>query len=97
MVDVTGAQVRMARAALGWSLADLADHAGVGLSTVRTVEASDNPAAISGGIAQTLDVRTAQRAESLAKIERALTAAGVTFLRPNEQGAGIRLKPRKAR
>lgn len=38
----TGLQVRMARAALQWSGKDLAKAAGIGLSTVRKIEAVDD-------------------------------------------------------
>ena len=38
---LTGAQVRMARAFLRWSVADLARNAKVGISTVQRIEASD--------------------------------------------------------
>jgi ribosome-binding protein aMBF1 (putative translation factor) len=35
---LTPHQLRMARAALGWSIADLTHHAGVSISTVQRIE-----------------------------------------------------------
>jgi hypothetical protein len=89
---ITGAQIRMARAFLGWSIADLAKAADVGNSTVQVVEAADDAAAVSsGGVETTRDHRAAARAEALGKIVAACTAAGVTFL-PDDgrHGPGIR-------
>ncbi|WP_135211137.1 helix-turn-helix domain-containing protein [Vitreimonas flagellata] len=39
-VTITGAQVRMARVAIGWSAADLAEASGVGEATIRRFETS---------------------------------------------------------
>jgi transcriptional regulator with XRE-family HTH domain len=41
MKIITGAQVRMARAFLRWSVMELAEKAGVGKSTVQRIEESD--------------------------------------------------------
>jgi transcriptional regulator with XRE-family HTH domain len=38
---ITGAQVRAAKALIGWSGNDLANKAGVGLSTIRRIEGCD--------------------------------------------------------
>lgn len=35
---ITGVQIRMARAALGWGVRDLADRAGVNFNTVSRIE-----------------------------------------------------------
>jgi DNA-binding XRE family transcriptional regulator len=35
---ITVAQVRAARAILGWTQKTLADHAGIGIATVKTIE-----------------------------------------------------------
>ena len=44
--EITSAQVRGARALLGWSGKELADQAGVGVATIRRVEALEGiPAA----------------------------------------------------
>jgi transcriptional regulator with XRE-family HTH domain len=92
MAELTGAQVRMARAAVRWSIADLASNAGVGDSTVKRIEATDGVSSITGGIAQTLASREAGRAAAVAAITKALTGAGVTFLDDDGKGVGIRLK-----
>jgi transcriptional regulator with XRE-family HTH domain len=39
--EITGAQVRMARAFLRWSVAELADRAKVGISSIQRIEATD--------------------------------------------------------
>jgi transcriptional regulator with XRE-family HTH domain len=92
MTEITGTQVRMARASLNWTLSELATQAGVTVPTVRAIEAVDGIPAIVGGIEQTLDYRRAQRAESVAAIRGALEAAGVTFLRDDGRGVGVRVK-----
>jgi DNA-binding XRE family transcriptional regulator len=95
---VTGGQVRMSRAYLRWSIAELADKAGVGISTVQAIEKAEGEPAISGaGLDVTRDYREGARDESLGKIGKALTRAGITLLPDNGEGAGIRGKVRKAR
>ncbi|MEA2795898.1 MAG: hypothetical protein QOI87_3278 [Bradyrhizobium sp.] len=90
---ITGMQVRAGRAALKWTLAKLAKEADVGDSTIRSIEGSDGePHIRGGGVDQTLDYRTAARAEALAKIVKAMENAGITFLPANAQGSGIRGK-----
>ena len=94
--DITGAQVRMARAFLGWPLAELARRAVVGISTIQAVEENDGPAVISGGPEQTLAHRTKQRAAVVEAIRKALTAAGITFLPDDgKAGPGIRGKVKR--
>lgn len=70
------AQVRMARAALNWSLADLSKAAGVHRNTISNFETG----------------RYAGSEDALAAIEQALIAAGVEFIAENGGGAGVRLK-----
>lgn len=91
---ITGAQVRMARAALGWSLAEMAKQARVGLSTVQLVEAADDPADVAGaGLETTRAYRESARAESVAKIAAALEGAGITFLVDDgKRGPGVRYR-----
>ena len=89
--ELTGAQIRMARAFLRWTIADLAKRAGIGEATVKVLEAVDVVPIAAGGIAQTLAGREALRAESLRRVRKALTKAGVTFLPDDgKAGAGIR-------
>jgi transcriptional regulator with XRE-family HTH domain len=84
-MPITGAQVRAARAYLKWTVADLAKSADVGNSTIQDIEKIE-PREIAG------HWRISAREEALGKIERALVAAGITFLPANSQGNGIRGK-----
>jgi hypothetical protein len=90
-MEVTGAQVRAARAFLKWTIADLAKAADVSISSIQVIESNDGPPVIKGGgVETTLDHRAAARAEVVKKIERAFVNAGITFLPANAQGNGIR-------
>ena len=48
---LAGAQIRMARAFLGWTIADLAERAGIGEATVKALEKTDGVPIAAGGIA----------------------------------------------
>ena len=74
---ITAGQLRAARGLLGWSQADLAENAGIGLSTVKRMEASDGPIR---GIA-----------DSIWKVQRALEAAGISFFEEQEKAVGVKL------
>ena len=69
-------QCRMARAALDWTAAQLAEQAGVGVTTIVRFEG--------GG--------TTPNRATLAALQRALEAAGVEFISENGGGAGVRLR-----
>lgn len=71
------AQIRGARAMLGWSMADLASAANVSVSTVKRIEVEAY-----GVVADA----------TWAIVQRALEAAGVTFLREDRDGIGLRLR-----
>lgn len=73
---MTGAQLRMARAAADLSRVDLAALSGVSPATIKRLEAGDGLAA---GNARTVDA-----------LRRALEAAGATFLPENDAGPGVR-------
>lgn len=90
----TGAQIRAARAFLDWSLKDLADRAGIGISSIQRLEAQNGPPGASEtGVEMTRDWRAAKIAESLEKAAKALRQAGITFLNDSgRQGIGVRLK-----
>ena len=75
---ITGAQVRAARALARWSAHELANHAGVGISTVQRIEATD-------GVPSALG-------KNLEAIQRALETAGVEFIDRDNGGPGVRLK-----
>ena len=78
---IASEQMRAARALLRITAQQLSDASGVGLATIKRLEAGDGlPAAH----AQTLD-----------KLKKALEAAGVEFLGSPEDGPGVRLKPKK--
>jgi transcriptional regulator with XRE-family HTH domain len=82
---LTPAQLRAARALLGWSREDLAEKSGVGANTTKDFEINDsNP-----------KLRTVQ------KWMRALETAGVQFIddgaRPEEGGPGVRLRGAKGK
>jgi transcriptional regulator with XRE-family HTH domain len=87
MAELLGVQIRMARAALRWSIADLAKRAGVGISSVQVLEAVDTEPAIAPGVEQTREHRMAERAKVVEAIARAFTAAGVTLL-PDDGATG---------
>lgn len=74
---LTGIQIRSARAALGWSLLDLAENSGVSLSTIRRAEAETN-----------VPKTTAPNLEAL---KSTLEAAGIEFIGTPEDGPGIRI------
>ena len=75
-MPVTSAQVRMARAALNWTVRDLAAAAGLHRNTITNIEVG----------------RYAGDLETLAAIESVLRQAGVEFIDENGGGAGVRLK-----
>jgi transcriptional regulator with XRE-family HTH domain len=93
MTELLGVQVRMARAALRWSIATLAKRAKVGISSVQAIEASDGSPAIMAGLDATRDYRASARAVVLEAIAGALAAAGVVVL-PDDgaAGPGVRVK-----
>jgi len=74
---IEAAQVRAARALIGWSRAKLADAAGVSVSIVEQFE--------TGAPDHIPD-------EAVEKLRAALEAAGVAFIARNGGGAGVRLR-----
>ena len=75
---LTSPQLRAARGLITWSQTNLAERAGVGLSTVRRMEDGD------GHVKGTT--------ENLWKIQKALESAGIIFIDEDEQGGpGVRL------
>jgi predicted transcriptional regulator len=71
-------QVKAARSLLGWSQLDLAAASGVSVPTIKRLEAEGGDL---GGRASTGDA-----------IRAALEQAGVIFVEPNGEGAGVRLR-----
>ena len=77
---LTGAQIRSARALLKWSAQELAQHASLGVNTIRRAEANDQGTSLT--TANDLTIR------------RVLEAAGVEFIDENGGGPGVRLRKR---
>ncbi len=76
------AQIRAARALLGWSQTKLARAAGVGLATLQRLEQSDG--VVKGNFATVL------------KIQKALEGAGISFSDDSAAEIGVRLLKRKS-
>ena len=79
---IVGAQMRAARAALNWSIDDLAERSGISSRTIMRLEAVDG---IPPG-----------RAQTLSEIEMALVAGGIEFTGTPDDGPGIRLRSGKS-
>ena len=76
---VTAAQCRAARGLLDWSQQELADRAGLGIVTIRQIEA---------------DITEPRRA-TLAVLKQAFERAGIEFIDENGGGPGVRIRKRK--
>ncbi len=72
------AQLRAARALLGWSQGSLAEASGLAIATIKRMESARGPLKSSG--------------ENLLKVQRALEDAGVIFIDEDEEGPGVRLR-----
>jgi ribosome-binding protein aMBF1 (putative translation factor) len=78
---ITGRQIRMARAALDWSAAELASRSGVSASSIQRAEAVDGVPTM--------------KSTNLFKLQRALEIGGVMFVDADETaGEGVRLRRR---
>lgn len=75
-MSVTPAQVKMARAALDWTVRDLAKATGLHRNTINSIEVG----------------RHIGDADTLQLIEKVLYAAGVEFIPENGGGPGVRLR-----
>ena len=76
---ISSDQIRAAKALLRWSGEELANRAGVSLSTIRRVEAS-------------IGVPEAQNMKTIVAIKKALEQAGVKFIGSPEDRPGVRLR-----
>jgi transcriptional regulator with XRE-family HTH domain len=74
------AQIRAARAILGWSQDQLARRSGIGLATLRRIEQAQG--LVKGNFS------------TIMKIQKALEQAGVHFTEDNAGEIGVRLKKR---
>jgi len=75
-MPVTNAQVRMARAALNWTVRDLAEATGLHRNTINNIEVG----------------RYAGDPNSIAVIQAVMQKAGVQFIAENGGGPGVRLR-----
>lgn len=75
---ITGAQVRAAKALLGWSGSELALKAGVAISTIRRVEGFD-------GLLPSASIKVLQA------LKQSLEDAGVEFIGAPDDCPGVRL------
>ena len=74
---VTSEQIKMARAALGWSVEKLAKESAVGVRTIHRIEAQDGlPNATAG---------------NLKLLRETLQAASIEFIGDAGEGPGVRL------
>jgi transcriptional regulator with XRE-family HTH domain len=81
MSMLTSMQIKLARHALRWSVAELATHTGVSSSTIKRIEASDGPP-------------NSTKANLIA-LQKALEAAGIEFIGTPEDAPGIRIHKRE--
>ena len=78
------AQIRAARALLGWRQQDLSKASGVGTATIHRIEKSNQP--VTG------------YASTIVRIQEALENAGVRFIDDDETGGiGLRLTKRRGK
>lgn len=78
---LSGAQIRMARGALRWSVQELAEASGVSASTIKRMELVD------GAPASTV--------ANLRAIRSACEARGVAFLFEGAEGRGVLYPPKE--
>ena len=72
------AQIRAARALIGWTAKDLAGASKVGITTIRKIEVQE-------GLARAQE-------RTIEDIRRAFEAAGVEFIGTPNEGPGVRLR-----
>ena len=78
VTEITGAQIRAARALLRWSAKELAKAAGIGVATVSRAEVEDGSTSLTSA--------------NLTAIRRACETAGIEFIDENGGGVGVRFK-----
>ncbi|MDU8913506.1 helix-turn-helix transcriptional regulator [Aestuariicoccus sp. MJ-SS9] len=77
---IGGQQIRMARAALRWSIEDLSQHAGIGSRTIKRLEATDEI--------------TSANMTTILKIKSCFEYAGIEFIGSPNDRPGIRIGQR---
>ncbi len=78
---ITVAQLRAARALLGWSQTELAKSSGVAIATIKRMEGAR-------GLPKTA-------VENVWKVQQALEEAGVIFIDDDDEGPGVRLRKQR--
>ncbi|UXN62934.1 helix-turn-helix transcriptional regulator [Phyllobacterium sp. A18/5-2] len=73
---ITHAQIRAARALIGWKQTDLAKAASISEMSIKNIERGD----------------TDPRVSTMQAIQAALESAGVIFVPENGEGVGVRLR-----
>jgi predicted transcriptional regulator len=76
---ISSKQIRAAKAMLKWSGEELANKAGVSLSTIRRIESQDG-------------ILEGQNMSTVMSIKSALEKAGIEFIGSPEDKPGVRLK-----
>jgi transcriptional regulator with XRE-family HTH domain len=79
---ISGMQIRSARAALRWTIEELAEKSGLGLRTIKRFEAVD-------GVPPS-------RTQTLMEVKVAFEAAGIEFIGTPDDSPGIRLRSEKS-
>jgi transcriptional regulator with XRE-family HTH domain len=79
---ITGTQIRSARAALRWTIEELAEKSGLGVRTIKRFEQFD-------GFPQS-------RTSTLVQLKTAFEAAGIDFIGTADDSPGIRLRSRRS-
>ena len=79
--EITGSQIRAARALVRWSAKDLAREAGLGVATISRAEVEEG--------------RTTLTSANLKAIQVALENAGIEFILGNGGGVGVRFRDSK--
>ena len=74
---INAAQIRAARALVGWSQRDLAEAASLSVPTIKRMEGPLGPGRSS--------------AENVQEVSTALESAGIEFIPENGGGSGVRL------
>ena len=80
-MPVTSAQIRMARAALNWTVRDLAEEAGLHRNTISNIETG----------------RYVGDSTTIKAMEAVFRRAGVEFIDENGGGPGVRLRKQGVR
>ncbi len=75
---ISGIQIRASRAALRWTIDELAQHSGLGVRTIKRFESQD-------GI-------PASRSSTLVGLKATLESAGIEFIGTPEDSPGIRVR-----